>query len=318
MISIIITVVNDYDELLNTIASINTTSGDDCELVIVDDASNIPVDLKPAPKVKLIRNEQRCGVGPSRHIGALHAAGDWLLIIDSHMRFLPGWHEKATEQLSPFEGSDLKHWNTQLFCATCLGLDRNNMNPAAPKSKYYGASLNVIGPNPNEPGQQVLEGNWLKSEPEDSTELSCVMGACYFIRKDWFLHLGALRFLKSWGSDEVILSLKCWLAGGTVKLMKSVGIGHRFLLPKERQPYTVRQGHTTFNKLFILYTIFAPYGYGWQLLDALGHLGQEFIEGRKLLNENWHLVAQEAAYNRTIFRRDLKWFLDKFNIGLPI
>lgn len=314
-LSIIITCLNDYTELLATIKSINETSTTAPEIIVVDDASSVPVDHNGlGANVRLIRNEDRCGVGPSRHIGALAATCPWLLIIDSHMRFVPGWQELFEDRVVDVEPRTL-------YCCTCLGLDRENMDPLKPKSKYYGATLNIAGRDPYNPSQtQVLEAVWLKKEPEDDADIPCVMGACYFIRREWFLKLGALRYLRSWGMDEVMLSLKCWLAGGRVRLIKSFGIGHRFLLTtsKERQMYTVRQGHPTYNKLFAIKTLLSD-SLGQQLINTLqGSLpAAEFARGRTMLYEDWHLVAQERAYNEALELFPFQWFVDRFAIALP-
>src|SRR5438128_3220069 len=101
ILSILITNLNDSVQLKETISSIRLTAPE-AEIVVVDDASTEPFSFSPeggGPDL-FIRNEARCGVGPSRHIGALHAAGDWLLIVDSHMRFVPGWYDLARASLS--------------------------------------------------------------------------------------------------------------------------------------------------------------------------------------------------------------------------
>lgn len=309
-LSVIIPVCNDQAQLTATIASIRATAGDAPQIVVIDDCSSTPVEVFDK-HTKLIHNPHRCGVGPSRHIGALKADAEFILIIDAHERFLPGWYEAASARA----GAD-----KILYCAVCLGLDAKAMDPAFPKSKYYGATLNFFGPDPNNRNKyQVFEANWNKEEPPDDAPIPACMGAAYFISRDWFLTLGATRFLRTWGCDEQFLSVKSWLAGGEVRLIKNVQIGHRFLSGDERQPYSVKAGHPTYNKLLAIYTLFPLHLQG-KMVDLLkANTGiVDWRVANDMIKADWHLVAQEAAYNQRLFLHDIVWLAERFGLKLPV
>lgn len=311
-LTVICTSINDR-ELVNTVQSIRDTAGDKPKLVLVDDMSSTPIaNPDPLGLAKVIHNRFQCGVGPSRHIGVIAAQSDYVLLCDAHMRFTPGWYEALMDRLT--SGSP-----TTVYCTTCLALQTNRMDPANPVSEYNGATLNVYGPGRVKPGEtQVMEPCWLpKDQVPDNGEVPLVLGANYAMRRDWFLKLSALRCLRTIGSDEVMLSVKSWLAGGDCRLIRTVRIGHRFTLPRERQSFDVMPGVTTFNKLFCIHTLM-PSGIANYLAEKLQALSQprEWTAAMALLRQDWQHVAAEQACNASLFVRQFRWFCERFGIGL--
>jgi glycosyltransferase involved in cell wall biosynthesis len=129
-LSVCMTVLEDREEANLTIESIKETAGD-VDIVVVDDASKDPVDIKYSG-VSYKRNSSRMGVGPSRDVAVSMAKGSYAMIIDSHMRFKPGWYQNAMDRL----GDPMQAWN-----GCCLGLDADNMDINKPKGEYCGANL---------------------------------------------------------------------------------------------------------------------------------------------------------------------------------
>ena len=329
-LSIIICSINDQEETLATIKSIRDTAGDDPEIVLVDDCSGSGIwrdwRFKDIPNLKLVTNARRCGCGPSRHIGALHASGKWLLITDSHMRFPQGWFEAWTATTSAYSLNGLDPDRRRiLFCATCLALDRDHLDVNHPVSEYHGATYNFHGPDRNVPNvTQTLEVVWIKAgelSQDDGAEIPAIMGAGYFISREWFLHLGATRFLRSWGQDELFLSMKSWLAGGSVRMLRSVRIGHRFPAKGEHKWFNLPFGHVQFNKVLAAYSLFPPETAkrlaDWVLTPSKKEEARDIDAAKRLVQQDWHIIAQEMAYNQRIFCRDIIWLCDKFGIPLP-
>lgn len=305
-LSIIITCLDDHD-LWNTINSIENTAGGKAEIIVVDDGSKT-VPNHDTPYVRVLRNSSRCGVGPSRTIGVHYATGDYVMIIDSHMRFKPGWYEEVMRRVESRPKT--------IHCAVCAGLDSKHMDVNNPKGRYYGARFELFGPDPNRAGSyRILEGTWNKEPPADDAELSCLMGACYVMPKQWFLHLDALRYLRSWGCDEQMLSLKCWLAGGDIRLMKPVEVGHVFLQGDERPPYKTPVGHIAYNKLFLRHTLLPEVKFSdTQWVTVYG--GGELSTGMKMASESSYLFETEKARNASIFKHNFQWYADRHGIAL--
>jgi glycosyltransferase involved in cell wall biosynthesis len=300
--------------LSNTVRSIRETAGDRPEVIVVDDQSSTPVVCEDANRV--IHNRWQCGCAPSRHIGAMAANGTHLLFIDAHSRFQPGWYEKAMQRLDARP--------TTVYCATCIGLDFKNMDMSLPTCpRYHGASFNFYGADRQDPTKmQVFEAVWNNPEPEDDAEIAAVMGACYFVPRAWYLKIDPLRHIRYWGMDEPVLSLKTWFAGGDVRLMKNVEIGHKFWNPKAkpfvRKFFAVPMGYEQWNKLWAIHTLMPR-----KLAETLEHHyknhenGAALNAGLKLLRDDWSIVATEQANNARLFTRGVEWLANKFGLKLP-
>lgn len=312
-LSVVIASLNESD-LQNTIYSIRDTAGSRPEIIVVDDSSNMPVlvvDDIGEDNTHVIHNPIRCGVGPSRTIGALHASGDYLLLVDGHMRFTENWYDKALIRLASRPKT--------IHCAQCVGLTTQQMDPMQSTQRYWGGTLNIYGQDRSGNGKmQVLEPIW-GPKVDDDAEIPCVMGACYFITRDWFLYLNPLAHLRSWGEDETMLSLKCWLAGGDVRFFGDVQIGHKFLTNGERQRFSVPVGYTVYNKLFAIRTLLAP-----PLAKRLEELykptvpPRDRISAEMILRDNAASIALEYSRNhQVLFKHSFEWFVERFGLSLP-
>lgn len=296
-LSVIIPVLNDTEELNLTIKSIYDTSPEDTEVIVIDDGSNVPAAVLDK-RVKLYRFDQRKGAGQARHFGALNASSDHLLFIDSHMRFDKRWYDNAIQRIIPNPKT--------LWCGACLGLNEANMNIQTHKGMYVGANLVLYA----EKNKTIFDGVWRKDDKnKDDHEISCVMGACYFINKDWYFHIKGLEQTMMWGSEEPILSIKTWLAGGEVRLMKSVRIGHKF---RDVAPYSTNVSHIHYNKLAYMYMLL-PDEMNERLKRKFANDGN-YQAALTLVNQNKSKLDIEKQYYQTIFEHDIHWLCEKFQI----
>lgn len=307
MLSIIIAAHNEPD-LGATIESIQRTAPPEVEIVIVDDASKVPVPHFPGVMKRAIRNSRRMGVGPSRHIGILAACQPWVLITDGHMRFVDGWY-KAFE--SVVDGSD----GQTAWCGQCLGLDHDNLDVSNCRGRYFGATWNFHGPDRNnEKITQTFEPIWAGEQAGDKYELPAMMGALYLLPRRLYLRLGGLQHLREWGMDEAMLSLKIWLSGGEIRMLKGLQAGHVFWYG-EKRPYPVRNTAILYNKLFAIRTLLPA--------DAanvlIGFLAQDryYNSAATELAEIENYVELERRHNALIFNREFDWYVNKFGLRFP-
>jgi glycosyltransferase involved in cell wall biosynthesis len=308
VLSVVIACYNDPD-ITNTVQSL-WNSVDDVqavEVVIVDDCSSRPFSV---PVSRVIRNTRRIGCGPSRYVGALAAKGQWLLFVDAHSRFPAGWFDVWARQCGMASKT--------LYCGSCLALPPDN-DVTKCGGQYWGATWNFAGADRNKArATQVLECVWGKEQTGPGTEtgwdIPAIMGACYFIRRDWFIELGALKYLKFWSGDEQQLSLKVMLSGGTIRFMKNVRIGHRFRDGPVPAGFVMPQ-HITYNKLFIAWTCLPP-ECAQRLQERLQREPQYRLASRAI-QADWHLVETERAYNSQLFTRSFRSFLDQFSLSFP-
>jgi glycosyltransferase involved in cell wall biosynthesis len=295
-LSVVIPVVNDNEELNLTIKSIRETSPQNVEIIVVDDFSDVPVKIEDST-VKLIRREERIGAGNSKHVGVEVAKSKHILIIDSHMRFVLGWFEEAMKLVpnSP----------KTLWCTVCLGLNESNMDCSKAKGSYYGADLILYEPEK----KRVFQGVWTNRKPGENYEVSCVMGACYFVHKDYFLSIGGTKDHKKWGSLEPLLSLKYWLSGGEVRVMTNAKIGHKF---REKSPYLPDIKCIEYNKIRPLKT-FLPDDLYNCLLDKIP-ASKSKTEALQMIETDKHEIEKDKQTYRNMFVHDIYWFMNKFGI----
>lgn len=303
-LSVVIASVNDPD-LPNTVASLLSVSKTPPEIIVVDDCSVMA--RQPLPNdCRVIRCSKRIGVGPARTLGVECANGDAVAICDAHMRFEPHWDEQALLRI--------ENQPQSLYCTTCCGFTSNKRKPHA--GTYYGARIALC--ERDGPEAHIWEARWNTIEPQDDEEIGAVMGACYIMRRAWFEHLQPLRYLRCWGSDEMQLSVKTWLAGGTVRLLKRVRVHHKFHSPKDRATFQCRVGQPTFNKLLGIHTMTPP-----ELaskLDAAVRVSVpegEYIEAHRLMAEDPHITILERAWNQNRFTRPFEWLIERFGLSCP-
>lgn len=318
-LSVVIACYADNAELDATVRSIHETTIEVPEIIVVDDASPRPVQ-HVGDKTRIIRTARRIGVGPARYLGALHASGTHILFIDSHSRFeMNSWLAFTLEAINRRPAA--------VHCGVCLGLGFNgskemNMDVNKPNAVYHGATWTMYGPDRKFPNQkQVFESIWADKRDDDDYELAGIMGACYVVPRLWYAQLNCGRHLVSYGCDEQELALKTWLAGGEVRMLKGLRVGHLFKEAKKMTsglygiPYNA-SSYVLLNKIFLILTLL-PKTHADILLSKLRQEREYLRVMRSLQMTYWPVVEIERARNVRLFTRDFNWFLDHFGLTFP-
>lgn len=313
-ISIIIPCRNEQNNLDNTIKSILegiTVDDPAVQIVVVDDGSQPALNVAPFPCIDLIRNKSPMGVSASRRLGAEGARADYLMHIDCHMIFPLHWIDWIPEELE----------QDSLCCANCVVNHSSDKMLIQGTETRSGATLNLSGPDPaNGLKQQQMEAVWIREATpalkRNFPEVPCVMGACYIMSADLFWQLDPLRHLRSWGSEEIMLSLKTWLYGGSVRVIEKLSVGHIFRRAKsDKLPYKLNRADIYYNKAFAARTLLPP-DLAETVIRAMPQAG-DAAAGLQLLDEHRHIVDEERERNEDLFSRDFEWFREKFDIPLP-
>lgn len=305
MLSIIVTVRDDQEEANATLKSIRDTCGDEVETIFIDDGSDQPLTLD-YPVDVFRRVSGRCGVGGARHLGALLASRENLLVIDSHMRFESGWLPKALAKM--------KDRPKTVWSCTCVGLNKENMDMAKATKFYNGATILFYGKNANRPDEmQFVEPKWEPADRyKDGEEIPCVLGASYFMHRDFFFQIGGSNLLRGWGSWESHFSLKAYLAGGECRIMRDVRIGHCF---RSATTFTTKKADLLFNKLAVAMTLF-PEPASKFIVDRLTeyHASNplDLNIAKNMMRAEQRHIESTRAFNEAVFVRDLEWYLEKF------
>lgn len=89
LISIIIPTYNRPRLLPRAVKSALQQTVENCEVIVVDDASTEPVELGEDPRLRIIRLPVNRGGAAARNIGAQAAKGKWLTYLDDDDQLLP-------------------------------------------------------------------------------------------------------------------------------------------------------------------------------------------------------------------------------------
>jgi glycosyltransferase involved in cell wall biosynthesis len=295
-ITLIIAALNEGKEVLNTLKSIFATADEELfDVILFDDGSDKWVDIPKKYYKTFIQHDQRKGIQYCRDLGVSMSETPYVCLLNAHMRFTPGWLDKAITYLDAnpkcllgptsvviYSKDELKE-NEKLL-KTLKGEDLERCQKVwdefnekikdigdpeeidEKKERKYGATI-ILWANKE---KYLLGPRWItEPQPGNLYEVPEALGAAYFTSKKWYNYIGGLDALSdhgmgSYGNDEELLSLKTWAFGGRVLLMKDVEVGNLYHPLFKRYPDNVED--FVWNKMFILFTLL-PWNeaYGWML-----------------------------------------------------
>ncbi|XP_053670020.1 putative polypeptide N-acetylgalactosaminyltransferase 9 [Anopheles nili] len=229
-----------WSVLLRTVHSVLDRSPEHLvkEVILVDDFSDMPhtqkqlVDYFEAyPKVKVVRAAKREGLIRARLLGARHATAPVLTYLDSHCECTEGWLEPLLDRIA--------RNTTTVVCPVIDVIDDNTM-------EYHyrdSGGVNVGGFDWN------LQFNWhavperekrkhkSQAEPVWSPTMA---GGLFAIDRAFFERLGTYDSgFDIWGGENLELSFKTWMCGGSLEIVPCSHVGHIF---RKRSPYKWRTG----------------------------------------------------------------------------
>ncbi|KAL0839006.1 hypothetical protein ABMA28_017003 [Loxostege sticticalis] len=214
------------------------------EIILVDDFSDMPhlmqqLDdyMSSLPKVRIVRASRREGLIRARLLGARYVTAPVLTYLDSHCECTEGWLEPLLDRIARNK--------TTVVCPVIDVIDDNTL-------EYHyrdSSSVNVGGFDWN------LQFNW---HPVPSRERArhhhtaepvwspTMAGGLFAIDKEFFEKLGTYDSgFDIWGGENLELSFKTWMCGGTLEIVPCSHVGHIF---RKRSPYKWRTGVNVLKK----------------------------------------------------------------------
>jgi polypeptide N-acetylgalactosaminyltransferase len=172
------------------------------------------------PKVKILRLKQREGLIKARLRGVEVAIGPTLTFLDSHIECSPGWLEPLLDRIAR---------NSSSVVSPVLDLIRDS-------DFYYFFIKTEIFPvggfNWNlqfEWNQRPLSENDWRSNAAEPTRTPTIAGGLFTIHKAFFEKLGFYDpGFDIWGGENLELSFKTWMCGGTLEIIPCSHVGHVF------------------------------------------------------------------------------------------
>ncbi|WP_282171267.1 glycosyltransferase family 2 protein [Cytobacillus firmus] len=286
MISIIFPVKNEGENVKNTLESLfSTKSNFPFEVIVVDDASEdgcceFIQSYQHKNKINLIKTNG-VGLANVKNIGANHSAGKYFFFCDAHLGFEDNWIDRLMEPLLTN--------HTDAITPAIASMEN-------PDSIGFGQSLN---------SDLTIKWNQKKNE---LFETAVLPGGCFAISKKAFEDVGGFeKGFRTWGLEDVEISIKLWLFGYRCHVEPNVTILHLF---RKKHPYKVRQEEVNYNLLRMAYL----------------HFNEERIHKCKKLTKRKYLrrvepivLADGAIKQRESYYKKRKfddnWYFKKFGIN---
>ncbi|WP_348734093.1 glycosyltransferase [Rheinheimera texasensis] len=239
----IITVYNEGPNLEKTLKSLRSSVRSGADIIVVNDFSTDSWDYQVSCNkynATLINNDIRFGVAASRELGIETAKTEFVFITDAHMKFpTDNWLTKIEKRI--------KENPRGIYCTTSVKIDCN-FNYIENKNKLRGAYIVFE----SSPIYQPLTPVFFEDNKKRH-EIPCILGANYAMSKEYYNRIGGLKGLQHWGGDELLLSAKTFIEGGTCFLINEIEIGHLY---REKFPYSIDENKINANKIFIAKSLF--------------------------------------------------------------
>lgn len=195
--SIVMVSYNAQHKLMPCLASVLRTLPDDCELIVVDNASvedNAEAIAASFPEIALIRSDTNLGFAGGCNLGVRYAHGEQLVFLNPDTLVEAGWLDGL---LAPFASDDR------------IGLVTAQILLMADPGR-----LNTCGCNIHITGLTLCRG---MGQPRDSytqvDEVGAISGAAFAIRRDLFDKLGGFDEVMFLYLEDTDLSWRARLAG---------------------------------------------------------------------------------------------------------
>ncbi|KAF7237730.1 Polypeptide N-acetylgalactosaminyltransferase 15 [Varanus komodoensis] len=240
-----------WSTLLRTVHSVLDTAPKDLlkEIILVDDLSkqgylksSLSEYIAKLAGVKLIRSNKRLGVVRGRMLGAARAAGDVVIFMDSHCECHRGWLEPLLNRVASDRRRivspvvDVIDWKTFQYYHS-MDLQRGVFDW---KLDFHWKPLPEYEKKARE-------------SPVSPIRSPAVPGVVVAVDRHYFQNTGGYDSdMTLQGGENIELSIKAWLCGGTVEILPCSRVGHVY---RAAASYSFRdEGAVKRNKIRIAET----------------------------------------------------------------
>ena len=234
-------IISSLDEpyLSNTVATILASTPFELldEIIIIDDCSVVPVskaNLPNSDKIRIVRNDTRKGLIWSRQSATGLSESPVIVSLDAHVKVQDDWLRPLIERLE-------KYPDAVVIPVTC-GLDPKEWKETSEFFAKTGWDWN-------------LDFKWIHDDGTDSTP--AMAGHCFAFTKQWWNTIGGFdSSMREWGGENIEFTLKTWLAGGSVQVVRQSAVAHWF---KSKFNYDFSTSTLEWNKARIAEVWFDDY-----------------------------------------------------------
>ncbi|KAG8178088.1 hypothetical protein JTE90_017438 [Oedothorax gibbosus] len=229
-----------WSTLLRTVYSVIRTSPKSliAEIILVDDASERDYLGKKLENyvsklsipTKVMRTGKRSGLIRARLIGAAAATGQVITFLDAHCECTRGWLEPLLARVAEDR--------TRVVCPIIdvISDDTFEYVPASDMT-WGGFNWKLNFRWYRVPQREVDRRKGDRTLPLRTPTMA---GGLFSIDKDYFIELGKYdQGMDIWGGENLELSFRIWMCGGTLEIVTCSHVGHVF---RKSTPYTFPGG----------------------------------------------------------------------------
>lgn len=171
-------------------------------------------------KVKIVRAKKREGLIRARLLGAEAALGPILTFLDSHVEATTGWLEPLLSRITEDA--------TTVVCPVIDVIDDDTLEYHYSDSK--GTSVGGFDWNLQFTWHAIPESERKRRKNSAEPVASPTMaGGLFSIDKEFFERLGSYDDgFDIWGGENLEISFKTWMCGGTLEIIPCSHVGHIF------------------------------------------------------------------------------------------
>ena len=206
------------------------------DIILVDDASNrtflgspledyLDTELEGI-STRLIRSETRVGLIKARLLGAAKALGDVLIFLDAHCETTEGWAEPLLQRI--------REDSTAVVCPVIDIINDDSFSYVKSFALHWGGFNWELNFRWFTMGQSVIEN--FKQDGTKPYKTPVMAGGLFAIDRKYFYHIGTYDDeMDIWGGENLELSFRVWMCGGSVEISPCSHVGHIF---RKASPYS--------------------------------------------------------------------------------
>ena len=208
-------------EMLHEIILVD--DGSDSEAPWLSEGGEFEQNLQFLPKTRLARCRGRNGLMRARNIGASIATGQTITFLDSHIEVNAGWIEPLMGRIAEGWQKGVEH----VVVPVIDTIDADTFN-------YTRGGIDILGHTWGL-GQTGIPNHF--DMDDSSPKQSPIMaGGLLSLSREFFDKLGFYDpEMELWGGEEMEISFRIWLCGGTLECMPCSHVGHVFRSSKHWQ-----------------------------------------------------------------------------------
>jgi polypeptide N-acetylgalactosaminyltransferase len=287
-LSIVIPAHNEAHRLRDTILAIERTATLAYEIIVVDDASTDGcagfLADEPHSQVTCLRSTTALGVAGARNRGADEARAPAVMFMDAHCYPEPGFFAAMLRAL--------------------YGLGRGLVVPqvtAHGQPSASGFGMTIAGPD--------FTPVWLSRRGDAPYPVPIGCGCVQLLFRAWFDGIGRYDRMRTYGVEDLELSLRSWLLGGAVHVAPRASIAHYF---RAETTCGVTWPDVIHNVLRMARLHFD--GARLDRIERHWSAHPAYDEALRLLHDS-DVDEQRARFDRRR-RRSADWYCDTFDIAI--